>query len=194
MTNLEQIRKVTAVRFTEPVVGVLAKTGITPNALTWLGLLLSIVGAVLIARDSLIPAAVLLIAAGFFDMLDGALARHTGKVTRSGAILDSTLDRLSEAAIFIGILVLFAEDGSLPGIVLVGITLALSQLVSYIRARAEALGIDCRTGLFTRPERIIVLILALLIDQLFIALVIIAFFSLITVIQRLLYTWRRLKN
>lgn len=172
----------------------LAKTGITPNALTWLGLLLSIVSAVLIAGNNLIPAALVLIVAGFFDMLDGALARHTGKVTKSGAVLDSTLDRLSEAAIFIGMLVLFADDGSLPGIVLVGITLALSQLVSYIRARAEALGVDCRTGLFTRPERIIVLILALLIDQLFIALVIIAFFSLVTVVQRLAYTWRRLKN
>jgi len=194
MTNLEQIRKVTGARFTEPVVRVLAKTGVTPNALTWLGLLLSIVSAVLIAGNNLIPAAIILIVAGLLDMLDGALARHTGKVTKSGAVLDSTLDRLSEAAIFIGILALFADDGSLPEIVMVGITLALSQLVSYIRARAEALGVDCRTGLFTRPERVIVLILALLIDQLFIALIIIAFFSLVTVVQRLAYTWRRLKN
>ena len=194
MTDLEKVRKITGVRFTEPVVSVLAKTGITPNTLTWLGFLLSIVSAVMIAGDNLIPAALVLIIAGFFDMLDGALARHTGKVTKSGAVLDSTLDRLSEAAIFIGILVLFADEGLFPGIVLVGVTLALSQLVSYIRARAEALGVDCRKGLFTRPERIIVLILALLIDQLFIALVIIAFFSLVTVVQRLAYTWRRLKD
>ena len=178
MTNLENVRKVTGARFTEPVVRMLAKTGITPNVLTWLGLLLSIYSAVLIAGNNLIQAALVLIIAGFFDMLDGALARHTGRVTKSGAVLDSTLDRLAEAAVFIGILVLFADDGSLPGIILVGVALALSQAVSYIRARAGALGVDCRTGIFTRPERVIVLILALLINQLFIALIIIAFFSL----------------
>jgi len=194
MANLEQIRKVTGVRFTEPVVSVLARTGIAPNALTWLGFLLSIAGAVLIAGDNLIAAAILLVVAGFLDMLDGALARHTGRVTALGGILDSTLDRLSEAAVFIGILVLFAGEGSLAGILLAGIALALSQLVSYLRARAEALGVDCRIGVFTRPERVIVIILALLIDQLFIAMVIIAFFSLVTAAQRLAYIWRRLKN
>ena len=194
MTNLEQIRKLIGARFTEPVVRVLAKTGITPNVLTWLGLILSIVSAVLITGNSLIAAAIVLIIAGFFDMLDGALARHIGKVTKSGAVLDSTLDRLSEAAVFIGMLVLFADENSLAGVILVGISLALSQLVSYIRARAEALGVDCRTGIFTRPERVIIIILALLINQLFVALVIIAFFSLITVVQRMAYTWRQLKN
>ena len=194
MTNLEQIRKVTGVRFTEPVVRVLARTGITPNALTWLGLLLSIISAVLIAGNNLIPAALLLMVAGFLDMLDGALARHTGRVTESGGVLDSALDRLSESAVFIGMLVLFADEGSLAGILLTGIALALSQLVSYLRARAGALGVDCRIGIFTRPERVIVIILALLIDQLLIAMVIIAFFSLVTVIQRLAYTWRQLKN
>ena len=161
MTNLEQIRKLTGARFTEPVVRVLAKTGITPDTLTWLGLILSIVSAVLIAGNNLITAAVVLIIAGFFDMLDGALARHTGRVTKSGAILDSTLDRLSEAAVFIGMLVLFADENSLAGVMLVGMALALSQLVSYIRARAEALGVDCRIGVFTRPERVIIIILAL---------------------------------
>jgi CDP-diacylglycerol--glycerol-3-phosphate 3-phosphatidyltransferase len=194
MTNLEKVRKVTSVRLTEPVVRVLAKTGVTPDALTWLGLILSIVSAVLIASSNQIQAAIVLITAGFFDMLDGALARYMEKVTKSGAVLDSTLDRLSEAALFIGMLVFFTDEGLLSGVILVGVTLALSQLVSYVRARAEALGVDCRTGIFTRSERIIVIILALLINQLFVALIIIAFFSLITVIQRLVYTWRRLKN
>jgi CDP-diacylglycerol--glycerol-3-phosphate 3-phosphatidyltransferase len=136
--------------------------------------------------------------AGFFDMLDGALARRTNQATRFGAILDSTLDRLSEAVLLIGILVLYAGEQSTTGILLAGVALIGSLLVSYIRARAEALGLECQVGLFTRAERVVVLALGLLLNQidnaLIIALAIIVAFSFFTAGQRLLYVWKQTKT
>lgn len=192
--NLSQLRQALSDRLTGPVVAFLARTPLTPSALTWLGFVLAVAAAFLIAGGSLIAAGVMVLVAGFFDMLDGALARRTERVTRFGAVLDSTLDRLSEAALLLGVLALWAAEGRTAGVMLAGITLTASLLVSYIRARAEALGLECRSGLFTRPERVIVLALGLLLDQLFIALVIIAVLSFFTVAQRLAGIWRQLKT
>ena len=171
----------------------MARTPVTPSALTWFGFIVSLAAAILIAQGSLFAAGVVVLVGGFFDMLDGALARLTDRVTRFGAVLDSTLDRLSEAALLIGVLALWAAEGNQSGILLVGITLTASLLVSYLRSRAEALGLECKSGLFTRPERVIVLALGLMLDQLFIALVIIAVLSVFTMVQRLATIWRQLK-
>jgi CDP-diacylglycerol--glycerol-3-phosphate 3-phosphatidyltransferase len=194
VTNLTQLRKTLAERLTGRMVRLLAKTPITPSSLTWFGFVLSVAAAVFIAGDNLIAAGVLLLLGGFFDMLDGALARHTEQVTRFGAMLDSTLDRLSEAALLVGVLVLWASEDYPVGILLAGITLTASLLVSYIRARAEALGLECHSGIFTRPERVIVLALGLLTDQLFMALIIIVALSLFTILQRLVSIRRQLKT
>ena len=194
MAGLSQVRKAASGCFTEPVVRVLARTPITPNSLTWFGFFISISAAVLIAMGHLLIAGVIVLFGGFFDMLDGALARRTKRVTLFGSVLDSTLDRLSEGALLLGALALFSSEGSLVGVILIGIVLVFSMLVSYIRARAEALGIECLVGIFTRPERIIVLAVGLLINQLEIALWIIAVFSFITVGHRLVYVWRQMKN
>lgn len=194
MAGLSQVRKAASVCFTEPVVRLLARTPITPDILTWFGFLLSVGAAVLIATDYLIIAGAIVLFGGFFDMLDGALARYTKKVTLFGSVLDSTLDRLSEGALLLGVLALFSREGSETGVLLVGIVLIFSVLVSYIRARAEALEIECLVGIFTRPERVIVLALGLLINQLEIALWVIAAFSFITVCQRLIHVWRQVKN
>ena len=134
--------------------------------------------------------------AGFFDMLDGALARHIGRITRFGGALDSVLDRLSEAVLLFGILVwhLYSESQSATLILLVFLVLLFSPLVSYLRARAEAMGIECQSGLFTRPERVIVLALGLLLNQLVIALAIIAVLSFLTAGQRLYYIWQQTRN
>jgi len=174
MAGLSQVRKAASGCFTEPVVRVLARTPITPNSLTWFGFALAIGAAVLIAMGHLIIAGVIVLFGGFFDMLDGALARRTKRVTLFGSVLDSTLDRLSEGALLLGVLVLFSGEGSDIGVLLVSIVLVASTLVSYIRAKAESLGIECLVGVFTRPERVIVLALGLLINQLEITLGIIA--------------------
>ncbi|OGO39449.1 MAG: hypothetical protein A2147_09640 [Chloroflexi bacterium RBG_16_57_8] len=198
MPALQASRKALARYFTQPVVGLLAKTPVTPNALTVCSLLVTVGAAVLVATEHFVAAALVLLFASFFDILDGALARATNRVTRFGAALDSTLDRLAEAVILIGMLVVYARAQALTEVVLVGVALVSSFLVSYVRARAEGLGVECQVGIFTRSERIVVLVLGLLFAQfhyvLLAALVIISFFSVITVGQRLYEVWKRTKS
>jgi len=195
MAKLSEARNVVAFYLTEPVARLLSRTPVTPSMVTWFGFSLATGAAVCIVAERLVAAGFIVLVAGFFDMLDGALARRTKRVTRFGAFLDSTLDRLSEAVILLGILVLQAREQAVTGIVLVGIALVGSLLVSYIRARAEALGLECRTGLFTRPERVVVLALGLLLSHFSYALVgalaIIVIFSFFTAGQRLFYVWRQ---
>lgn len=198
MAKLDELRRSIAYRLTGLAVRLLARTPITPTAITWLGFLLAVGAAVLIIKEHLLVAGFVMLIAGFFDMLDGALARRTNQTTRFGAVLDSTLDRLSEAVLLIGILVHYAGEQSLTGILLVSVALIGSLLVSYIRARAEALGFECQVGLFTRTERVIVLVLGLLLNQidnaLIIALAIVVVFSFFTAGQRLLYVWKQTKT
>lgn len=198
MTGLAEARRVISNRVTQPVVTLLARTPLTPNLLTWLGFAITIGAAVLIGTDHLLAAGFVVLAAGLFDMLDGALARATDRVTRFGGVLDSTLDRLSEAALLLGVLVIFVRGQQVGESVLVGLALTGSLVVSYLRSRVEALGIECKTGLFTRPERVIVLAMGLLLSQfqyvLIIALSIITFFSFFTAGQRLVYAWRQTRN
>jgi len=186
--NLINIRRNLAYRITDSMVRILSKSGITPNALTFINLALNIVAAYVIATGHLLLGGVLVLVAGLFDLLDGALARFTKQTTRFGAILDSVADRISEAAILCGLLIWYIpqEEASLE-IVLIFVVLIGSFLVSYIRARAEGLGWQCQVGLFTRAERVIVLVIGLLINQIFIALCVLVIFVFITVVQRLIY-------
>lgn len=198
MSRLSEFRKILASYFTRSVVGLLAKTPLTPNTITWIGFVVTVGAGVLIVTGHLFAAGFVVLAAGFFDILDGALARHTNRVTRFGGVLDSTLDRLAEAVILIGLLVVYARDKAVAEVALVGATLIGSQLVSYVRARAEGLGLKCEIGIFTRAERVVVLVLGLLLSQfdyaLIIALAIIMVFSYVTLGQRLFYVWQQTKN
>ncbi|MHB8105614.1 MAG: CDP-alcohol phosphatidyltransferase family protein, partial [Dehalococcoidales bacterium] len=152
----------------------------------------------LVATEHFIAGGIVVLVAGLFDMLDGALARAKGQTTRFGAILDSTLDRVSEAILLIALLAVFARGGLVTESILAGAALVGSLLVSYIRARMEGLGVECKAGFFTRPERVIILALGLLLSQfanaLLITLSIITFFSWFTVIERMVYAWRKLKE
>ena len=204
MVKLPQVRKTIAYRITKPVVQLLATMPISPNTITWLGFLLTVGAAALIATEHLLAAGLMVLLAGLFDILDGALARWTNRTTRFGGILDSTLDRLSEATLLLGILVLFllVEEQSVLftllarkwSILLVGVALLISPLVSYIRVRAEAMGLECQVGLFTRFERVIVLVVGLLVNQVVIALAIIVVLSFVTVGQRLVHVWQQTKS
>ena len=197
MTKLPEVRKTVVSYFTQPVVRLLAKVPITPNAITCFGFLVTLGAAVLIITGHLFAAGFVVLIAGFFDILDGALARSTNRTTQFGAILDSTLDRLAEAVLMLGILTLYAREQLTGGIIVAGVALLGSLLVSYIRARAEALGLKCQVGLFTRAERVVVLALGLLLSQidyaLIIALAIIVVFSFITLGQRIVYVWQQTK-
>ena len=201
MIKWSQSRKTVADYFTRPVVRLLAKTPITPNIISWLGFLVAVAASALIITGHLFAAGFVVLLAGFFDILDGALARSTNQNTRFGAILDSSLDRLSEAIVLLAILIFYllnANERPVIVALLVTLTIIGSFMVSYVRARAEALGLKGETGLFSRAERVIVLALGLLLSQidyaLITALALIMVFSFITVSQRLLYVWRQTKN
>ena len=195
MSRLVEMRKSISDYLTRHLVILLTRTPISPNSITWLGFILTLGAAVLIVAEDFVFAGIVVIFAGFLDMVDGALARKTNRVTRFGGILDSALDRLSEAALLLGILVLFARQQMVAETFLVGVTLLGSVMVSYLRARIEGAGLECRIGLFTRAERVIVLSLGLLLTPvshyaLIVALLIVAVLSFITTGQRLFYAYR----
>ncbi len=173
----------------------LAKTSVTPNMVTIAGFLVTLVAAALIVTGHLFAAGFVVLAAGFADLLDGSLARLTNRVTKFGGILDSTLDRLSEASILLALLVMYATNGPILGTWITGITLVSSMMVSYIRSRAETAGIDCEVGIFTRPERVVAFAIGLLFSSfgntLLIVLGIVAALSVFTVIQRLWHAWKQ---
>ena len=146
-----------------PLAGRLVSGGhVTPNALTLAGLVLNVATVPLILSGHFIWAAVVLLLAGVCDMLDGAVARLSEQVTPFGAFLDSTSDRLSEGVVYMAIGVWFARQGHYWDLAAVFIALMMCFLVSYTRARAEALGLECKVGLASRPERIVLLLVGLL--------------------------------
>jgi len=131
--------------------------------------------------------------------MDGALARSTNQVTRFGALLDSTFDRISDAVLLLGLLVLYLINGGTIEMVLIFLALVGSFLTSYVRARAEGIGINCPVGLFTRAERVIILALGLLLNPLYelsilIALLLVVVLGFFTVGQRLIYVWQQTKS
>jgi len=174
-----------------PVAKVIGRTGISPNGLTLLGLAFNLVVAGVLATGRFQVGGVLVLLAGAFDTLDGAVARSTGRVTRFGGFLDSTLDRVSEVALYFGLLYFYTQRGAAPEILLVYLTIAGSLLVSYTRARAEGVGLECKVGVFTRLERVLVLALGLLLLQMTTALVILAVGTALTVVQRVLHVARQ---
>ncbi|HZU67566.1 MAG TPA: CDP-alcohol phosphatidyltransferase family protein [Ktedonobacteraceae bacterium] len=179
----------------------LARTGVTPNTLTLLGLLLSILTAVVIAQGWLLAGGLLMLFAGIFDMFDGAIARIRNAATTFGAFLDSTLDRYSESIILFGLLYYTLQRPALQDplwpfhseqpwmITLIYIAVVGSLLVSYTKARAEGLGLECKTGLLARPERVVILALGLLTGTTIWALILLAVFSNVTAIERIAHVW-----
>ncbi len=172
----------------------IARTGVSPNALTLIGLLLNVLVAVVLASGYPVAGGLLVLLANAFDMLDGALARITGKVSRFGAFLDSTLDRYEEALLYLGIGVWLFSRGD--GLLLLAGYLAIigSLLVSYTRARAESLGVGGEVGWLPRPERILLLALGLIFHSYLLAPVLwlLAVFTNVTAVQRILHVRREL--
>jgi CDP-diacylglycerol--glycerol-3-phosphate 3-phosphatidyltransferase len=201
MGRLQVFRKALQANIAQPLVSLLAKTSISPNTVTWFGFFVVLVAAWLAAAGHLFAAGWVVLLAGSFDAIDGALARHTGRVTRFGGVLDSTLDRLSEAAVLLGIMAYFLFNPQKYyewSVLLIGLTLISSFMVSYIRSRAEAVNLDCQVGIFTRAERVIILSLGLLLSNisyvLVVSLAIIAILSIVTVVQRLLHVYWKAKE
>jgi CDP-diacylglycerol--glycerol-3-phosphate 3-phosphatidyltransferase len=195
--KLQVARKLLHSYITQPLVVLLAKTHVTPNMVTWFGFLVVIAASWLAAEGYLFASGWVLLLSGFFDIIDGALARHTNQVTKFGGVLDSTLDRLSEGALLLGLMAYFLNHPAVYQtwiVLIIGVTLIASFLVSYIRSRAEGAGISCQVGIFTRAERVIILALGLLINQLPVILSITAALSLVTMIQRLAHVYQKSRN
>ena len=195
----EQLRSLSLRFVEEPSARALQRLGLTPNAVTILGFLVTCVAAILVAMGHLRIGALVFLAGGALDLFDGALARLTKKTTLFGAMLDSLMDRLGEAALYLGLAVYaLTNDPDSRNLTifmsLLILALATSQAVSYLRARGESLGIDARAGLMTRPERVIILSLALFLGEAttLLAMGFIAFFSTWTMLTRLIQIWRRL--
>ena len=163
-----------------------ARTGATPNTLTLLGFLGMAAAGVLCAQGSFFFAGLVVAASCVFDALDGALARVTAAASPFGAFFDSFLDRYAEAAVYGGLVVYYAGTGTVWGVGAAFFAAIGSQMVSYARARAEGLGIECRAGLFARPERIAVIIIGLVTGLVLPALVLLAVATNTTAIRRLL--------
>ena len=181
-------------QITHPVVAVLARLGVTPNMLT-IGQLLGGIGAAyVIAIGELFWGGIALLAAAALDAFDGTLARTTGRVTKFGGVLDSTIDRLFEGAVLGGLLYYYLDNGDKLESMLVYATMVGSICVSYVRARAEVEGISMYDGIFSRVTRIIVLAAGLVFGGLTLVLWVLAVMTLVTVAHRLFIAYQRLKD
>ena len=172
----------------------LALSRIHPNVLTFLGLVINIWAAFLFAAGSFRWAGVVVIGAGLFDMVDGRVARETNRVTRFGGFFDSVLDRYSDLALFMGLLVYYASINRFFYVVLTAIVMTGSVMVSYTRARAENTIPKCKVGFLERPERVVLIIIGALFDRMAPVLWVIAVLSNLTVIHRMIYTWQEAKR
>jgi CDP-diacylglycerol--glycerol-3-phosphate 3-phosphatidyltransferase len=174
----------------EPPARLFSSLGVSPNVITVVGFLLMAGIAIVLARGYLFWGGILIIIAALFDAMDGALARMMGRTSRFGAFLDSTLDRYSEAVIFLGLFIYLSGQNQRLELILIYATIVGSLMVSYARARAEGIGIPLKDGLFTRFERVFLLVVGLLFNQLVIVLWILAIFSNFTALQRMYLVWR----
>lgn len=168
--------------------------GFTPNTLTLVGLFITALSAVLIAAGQFVAGGLVLLIAALFDILDGAVARVTGKVYRYGAFLDSTTDRYAEGFTYIALLYYYVagHHGTVEPMLVIA-ALNGSLLVSYVRARAQSLGFVCDGGLLARPERVVLTVLGLLFSGplLLPVLWVLALLTNLTAVQRIWFVWRQ---
>jgi len=179
----------------------LALSRINPNVLTFMGLVVNTWAAILFGRanaDSqqrlFFYAGLVIIFSGFFDLVDGQVARATNRVTRFGAFFDSVVDRYSDASQFLGLLVFYSRGDRFFYVVLAAFCMISAIMVSYTRARAESLIGSCRVGFMERPERLVLVIIGALFNRMAPVLWLIAILSTITVIHRMRYTWTRTQD
>jgi CDP-diacylglycerol--glycerol-3-phosphate 3-phosphatidyltransferase len=176
------------------IVRALALARIHPNALTAIGLLINIVAAFMLAKGEFRWAGLVIIGAGVFDMVDGRVARATNQVTRFGGFFDSVLDRYSDLALLIGLLVWYGKINRGSYVVLTAVVMIGTVMVSYTRARSENEIPTCKVGFMERPERVVIFIIGALTERMAPCLWVIAVMSNLTVMHRMLFTWQETKR
>ena len=171
----------------DPIGTLLNRVGLTPNAITLLGLVGTSIGAYFLSQGRMASGGLILLASALVDAFDGTMARLRGESSDFGAFVDSVSDRYAEFITFGGLLYFFLSQADYPGVVVTFAATAGSVLVSYVKARAEGLGFEAKVGILTRVERYIVLIPLLVFNQPFAAAVLIALLGNITALQRIIY-------
>lgn len=193
------------IKFVNPLVELLIRMGVHPNWLTTFGLIFSFISAVILAKGYFFWGGIFIVIAGTCDLMDGRVARATGQGSIFGALYDSSLDRYSEVIMFFGACFYFVKNDMYITSIAVFIAVSGSLLVSYIRARSEGLGLQCKVGIMQRPERIVFLIFGALFGDitfvspsypvsLIIAIWIIALLANFTAVQRLYHVWKDTYN
>ncbi|HCG90645.1 MAG TPA: hypothetical protein DEZ08_02230 [Dehalococcoidia bacterium] len=189
-----------------PIAQLFNNIGVTPTQITIISLLISISGGVFVIYDNLLLGGLLFLFGSSLDLLDGTLSRLTNNSTQTGALLDSVFDRLGEAFMMLSLIILslsnleevltptnITQSSDSILIVLTVVALISSQTVSYVRARGESLNVDMKSGLITRPERVLLISLGLVTNYITLAVAIVALFSIVTLIQRLVNIIKALK-
>ena len=178
-------------RLIQPIIDLFISLELNPNFFTTIGFILTIGAAVLFATGYIRIAGIIVLLAGTFDIVDGKVARLSNRVTKFGALYDSTLDRYSEVIMFFGLAFYFVKADMFITSIAVSFALGGSVMVSYIRARAEALGFQCKVGIMQRPERVVYIGFGAIIHlfALVFAILLIAIFANVTAIQRIYHVW-----
>ncbi len=176
------------------IVRALALSRISPNALTFIGLMINLAGAFLLSQGRFLAAGFVIIGAGIFDLVDGRVARETNRVTRFGGFFDSVLDRYSDLCLLIGLLVYYGSINRPLYVVLTAVVMTGTVLTSYARSRAENIIPSCKVGFMERPERVVLLIIGCLADRMAAVLWVVAVLSNLTVIHRMIFTWQEAKR
>ena len=171
------------------------RLGLRPNTLTFIGLGVNLLAAWAMAVGEWLQGCSLIVLAGFFDILDGAVARNCRQTSAFGSFLDSVLDRYSDLSLLVGLLIYYSREGLIVYQVLLGAAIMGTALIPYTRARAETLIPKCNVGVMERPERVLLRFLGVAIQSIMpVVLWILAIFTNVTVVQRVHYTWRQMRE
>lgn len=178
--------------FERPAVSLLVALKFTPTAATFVGLLIAVIAAYFLSEGEFLVGGVLVLAGSVFDLLDGGIARATGRVSKRGALMDSVFDRVAELAVLLGLAVYFSSGpgASQTGVLLAFVAMAGSLMVSYVRARAEGLGVKGTAGFLTRPERVVVMVVCLVAGYPMAALWILGVGTPLSAAWRFIDAWR----
>jgi CDP-diacylglycerol--glycerol-3-phosphate 3-phosphatidyltransferase len=195
--NRADARRALSTYIEAPGARLFIRLGISPNAITLIGLAGSVGAAILVSQSLLLWGGLAVIVASGLDMFDGAVARATGRVSKFGGLLDSVADRIAEAVVLAGMLAHFLSESNDAGALLALAAMATSFMVSYVRARASGLKVDCEVGVLTRVERVLLLSAGLVVGHWWstaipLALAIIAVLAAVTTVQRVLHVRKEL--
>ena len=182
--------------FERPAVSLLVTLKFPPSAATFVGLAIAVIAAYFIGEGEFVIGGILVLVGSAFDLLDGGIARATGSVSKRGALMDSVFDRVSELAVLLGFAMYFVSgaDESQPAVLLAFVAMSGSTMVSYVRARAEGLGVKGTAGFMTRPERVAILVVCLILGYPMAALWILGVGTPLSAAWRFIDAWRAIES